>query len=297
LLVAGIGLGGCAAEPLTLAADPVELTDVPFFAQADFDCGPAALATILADTGVPVTADDLMPAVYVEGLHGSLQAELMAAARRYGRIPYRVHTDPQSLSTELGAGRPVLVLQNLGLPRAPVWHYAVVVGIDPVRGRIVLRSGDQARRVEPIRRFLRQWRRAGRWGIVAVEAGVLPATATPHQLIRAIVDAGRYLTPAGRDAAYRSALERWSDDVVVLFAAAANDYEQGRLNAAAALYRRLLAMEPADAAAHNNLANVLLEQGRREEALAEARAALSGLTPNDPLYDAVQDTLRHTREF
>jgi len=34
---------------------PVELTEVPFFPQEDYQCGPAALATVLNVTGVTIT--------------------------------------------------------------------------------------------------------------------------------------------------------------------------------------------------------------------------------------------------
>jgi hypothetical protein len=61
-------------------------------------------------------------------------------------IPYVLEPEVTALAAELAAGRPVLVLQNLGLERAPVWHYAVVDGID--QGDVILRSGTQQRRVE-----------------------------------------------------------------------------------------------------------------------------------------------------
>src|SRR5690606_16550407 len=109
-----------------------------------------ALATILAHEGLPVDAEALAPAVYVEGLRGSLQAELLAATRRHGFVPYRLEPDPLALFAEVESGKPVLVMQNLGLPRFPVWHYAVVVGFDPEQERVLLRSGTERRRAEPL---------------------------------------------------------------------------------------------------------------------------------------------------
>ena len=140
-------LGGCAANvPFPTNVTPIELTDVPFFPQTEYQCGPAALATILAHEGVPVDADGLVGAVYVEGLRGSLQPELLGATRRNARIPYVLEPEPSALFAELGAGRPVLVLQNLGIERVPVWHYAVVVGFDRDSDRMILRSGAERRR-------------------------------------------------------------------------------------------------------------------------------------------------------
>ena len=48
----------------------------------------------------------------------------MAASRRHGRLPYLVRGDPAELAAELRAGRPVLVLQNVGLGH----HVAAVTG-------------------------------------------------------------------------------------------------------------------------------------------------------------------------
>src|SRR5690606_29566356 len=61
----------------------VELKSVPFFPQDEYQCGPAALATSLAATGVKVTPTELVPQVYLPERKGSLQVEMLAAARRH----------------------------------------------------------------------------------------------------------------------------------------------------------------------------------------------------------------------
>jgi hypothetical protein len=286
-------LGGCATAPSfdTEQAPPVELTAVPFYPQTEYQCGPAALATVLSFAGVPTDADALVPEVYTEGLRGSLQAELLAATRRHQRIPYVLEPQVDALAAELGAGRPVLVLQNLGLPRVPVWHYAVVVGLDPERGRVILRSGTEQRREERAARFLRSWSRGEHWAFVVLEPGELPATAEPGAYVRALAGASRFLSDGGADAAFASALERWPDDELVLFAAAGRELESRDWPQAEALYRRLLGVAPANTAARNNLANVLAERGCNAAALTEARAALAATPPGDPLHAAIADTV------
>jgi hypothetical protein len=79
-------LGGCASGGPQLEAidtlgypERVELTDTPFFPQREYQCGPAALATVLAASEVSVTADALVPEVFLPGRQGSLQSELLAA--------------------------------------------------------------------------------------------------------------------------------------------------------------------------------------------------------------------------
>ncbi|HUG04491.1 MAG TPA: hypothetical protein VML92_08685, partial [Steroidobacteraceae bacterium] len=79
----------------------VELAGTPFFPQDEYQCGPAALATVLRASGVATLPDDLKPQVYVPGRRGSLQAELIGAARRHGRLPYVMPSQGQELVAEL----------------------------------------------------------------------------------------------------------------------------------------------------------------------------------------------------
>jgi tetratricopeptide (TPR) repeat protein len=290
LLAAALALGGCAAAPqLPQDAPTVELTAVPFFPQTEYQCGPAALATVLAHAGVNVAADDLVDEVYIAGLRGSLQLELLGATRRHGLIPYVLEPDAAALAAELAAGYPVLVLQNLGLDRAPVWHYAVVVGI--AGDDVILRSGTERRLIERDVRFLRSWQRGDNWAFVTVEPGALPATATAGSYVRALTSAEPLLDPAAAERGYEAALTRWPSDELVLFAAAGHRLELGDLLGAATLYRQLLAAAPQHAAAHNNLANVLAARGCYGEALAEARSALAAGTAPPELGDAIRDTV------
>src|ERR1051325_3239401 len=100
LLLFGALLTGCASfAPQTTQLrttlppklhDYVELKDVPFFPQTEYQCGPAALATVLNTYGVKVTPEDLVPEVYLPARKGSLQIEMLAAARRHGLVAYQL---------------------------------------------------------------------------------------------------------------------------------------------------------------------------------------------------------------
>ena len=57
-----------------------ELGDTPFFAQSRYQCGPAALATMLAYRRVSVVPDDLTDKVYLPKREGSVTVEMEAAA-------------------------------------------------------------------------------------------------------------------------------------------------------------------------------------------------------------------------
>lgn len=291
-MLTAIAASGCATTSgLSTRASIPELDDVAFFPQTAYDCGPAALATILTSTGVATTPETLVDQVYIAGRQGSLQAELMAATRRAGRVPTRLERSFDRLLDEVESGRPVLVLLNLGLARVPVWHYAVVVGYDAVAERVILRSGEEPRRRERARRFLRQWQLGDQWAFVATRPGDIPATATPDSYLRALVDTEPQLQDNAVSAAYDAMLTRWPDSSLAMFAVANRAFAQTELTRAADLYRRVLAQAPDHAAARNNLALVLLERGCRDDALREAERALADARI-EPFRAEILDTLR-----
>ena len=151
-VLAAAALAACASPArLELAQLPpgvperVEIAAVPFVPQDELYCGPAALATALTWSGAAVSQAELAPAVFTPGRAGTLQQDMLSAARRHGRLAVAV-ADFGALLAERAAGHPVVVLQNLGLAVAPQWHYAVAVGYDRLAGELVLRSGLEARR-------------------------------------------------------------------------------------------------------------------------------------------------------
>lgn len=276
-----LALAGCATRPPVLPpdAEPVDLRQTPFFAQERYQCGPAALAMALQTTGVDVRPADLVDKVYIPELEGSLQAEMIAAARGYDRLPYVIAPEIGALIAELRDGRPVLVLQNLGWDFYPVWHYAVVIGYLPSRDAFVLRSGTERRKVVDAPDFLDNWGKADHWGIVLLRPGKLPAGSDPRRYVRAT--AGLESTGATGAAvrAYRAASERWPDAAGVWLGLGNVLHARGDLAAAESAFRRALRVEPGMAAARNNLARVLAERGCRTAAMKQIERALTDAPP------------------
>lgn len=266
LLIAifALGLAACTSGPplrdYNLTPARVELTATPFFPQDQYQCGPAALATVLAANGAAVTPEELTPQIYLPERQGSLQAEIVAATRRHGRVPYVLDTTIKALLAEVAAGTPVLIMQNLGIASLPQWHYAVVIGYDGPADRLLLRSGTTERQAMNRVRFQGTWARAGNWAMVAVMPDQPPATADSGNWLQAASALEELNQAALAAEAYRAATVRWPDQALTWQALANARYAEGDLPGAQAALRRALALAPS-AAAHNNLAHVLHQQG------------------------------------
>lgn len=260
-----MAMAGCAAGPehlvLRAAGTPVELDDVPFFAQDEFQCGPAALATVLVHEGIDVTPQALRSQIYIPGRRGSLQAELLAATRRHGHVPYILPRSLAPMLNEIRAGRPVLLLQNLGLERWPVWHYAVLVGYDPERDRFLLRSGTTHRKQMRARTFLASWVRAGRWSVIVSTLSDPPVSADVLGWLRAVApfeSTGKLELAAE---GYEAAVRRWPDEAIAWTALGNVRFLQQELRAAEESYTRALTISGSLWAARNNLVNTLVDRG------------------------------------
>lgn len=274
-------LGGCATPQTdriraTASAlpQPVELTDVPFFPQEEYQCGPAALATVLDAAGAYVTPDDLTPEVYLPKRKGSLQLELIGAARRQNRIPYVLRPELESVFAEVDSGNPVLVLQNLSFWWYPEWHYAVVVGFDLAGDRIVLRSGREKRHVIPLEIFERTWRRSHYWAMVAMPPDRLPFTAEEIPYLQSVAALERLSRWETTQTAYATALTRWPKSLVARMGLGNSRYALGDVQGAEQAFRQATRDHPDAAVAFNNLAQMLAEENRWPEALAAAQRAV-----------------------
>jgi len=288
LLLAGVlWLSGCAVQTAALQAEPpagvprsAELSFTPFFAQAEYRCGPAALATALGAVGIAAVPEALADEVFLPAREGSLQAEMIGGARRHGAVATRIPGTLEAALREVAAGHTVVVLQNLGLSFAPLWHYAVVVGYDLDAGEVLMRSGTTRREAMLLRTFEHTWARSGFWAFVALPPGEWPVTAQLNAVVEAAVGFERSATQAQALRSYESALQRWPGSLSLAIGLGNTAHASGDKRRAAEV-SRATAERHGSGAAWINLAQVLIDLGERDEAMAAARRAL-----DDPTWGA-----------
>lgn len=283
-------LGGC----LTLAprsrrptGEARVLQGVPVRTFGAERCGAGSLSAVLAYYGDEVSIDDLDAALPKSANGGVLSLDMVLAARRRGFDARMVEGDPDLVARTVLAGRPAIVmLRVLDAPgrSRDYYHYVVVDGVDPARHLFRLQFGDGKARWAPLAGLDEAWRAAGRATILVAPgpaAGSESVAAAPAVELRqavALEDAGRQAEAA---AAYRKILAGDPRSAVAWTDLGNAESSQGHAAEAERAYRRALALDPASADAANNLAWLLLEDGRElDEAERLARRAVDAGGPD-----------------
>ena len=279
-------------EEHVIKKESVYLAKTPFFPQQEFQCGPAALATLLNDSGVPVDAEELVSKVYVPERKGSLQIEMLAAGREYKRIPYQIDPTLEAVIDELYADRPVLVMQNLGFEIKPFWHYAVVVGYLSESNEIILRSGLDADKRMDVEKFLKTWQRAENWAFVLLDTDELPANPDFDRYFESVVGMEQILDAEQMIKLYEYANRQFPDQTIVAFGLADAYSRSGRASDAALQYKRILAKDPQHVAAANNLALTLQQLSCTTQALQMAEKAVALSQTSGQFVTESLDTLQ-----
>src|SRR5690554_4736836 len=263
--------GGAATPrraPATEQALPRQamIEDVPFHAQRDYQCGPASLAMVLNYADVEVPMETLIPQVYLPGREGSVQPEMLATARRHGRITYVLNGSLVSLLSEIAAGHPVALILNLALPAWPMWHYAVAIGYDLDSEEVILHSGEEAQRIEAFHRFDATWARSERWAFVALPPGVLPHTVGERRALEAIAAFEQVQGPVAALPAWKGLVKQFPDSGMGYFALGNTRYAAGDAQGAIMAFRAAVERRDELGPAWLNLGLLLAAQDETDEA-------------------------------
>lgn len=252
----------------------VMLDGVLFHAQSEYQCGPAALAMMINHQGVPDTPEDLIDRVYIPQRKGSLQVEMVSAARERDLLVYPLEQKLEAILAELSAGHPVLVMQNLAFEWYPQWHYAVVVGYDLDQKVLYVHSGLNKAQTESFSVFLKTWQRAERWARVILPPGTLPASAQPLAYLKAASDLEQTGRLNSARLAYEAALQKWPDQDAALLGLGNVAWAQDRKQQSADHFRELVRRNPNMKAGWNNLSVVLDDLGCSSAALQARKCGL-----------------------
>lgn len=282
-------LGGCASTPQTRQLQSqipdnlpaaFELEQTPFNPQSQYQCGPAALATILQFYQHTISPEELVNEVYIPQRKGSLQIEISAAARRHQMLPYVLDPQLSHLLQEIASGHPVLVLQNLGLAWYPQWHYAVAIGYDLQQQHIILRSGTEKRWITPLKVFDRTWQRADHWALVILPVGQIPRTASVTSYLQTAHNFEQTSQSDLAYKAYKAASMKWPDNHRVWMLMGNSAYQQNDYTQAVSAFKKVTQLDTQQVDGWNNLAYALLADNCPQQAVKALQCGLK-IAPDD----------------
>jgi len=169
-LAALICLTGCATTTVPLAEDAKFIEKVPFFEQDDFQCGPAALATIINywhrknNTKEQLSVDSIIGAIYNMKVKGVLTLDLELYARELGFKSLQYSGTIEELKGNIDANVPIIILVDYGRGFFQQNHYIIVKGY--TRDGIILNSGGRENLVIRNESLLKIWKKTSFWMLV-----------------------------------------------------------------------------------------------------------------------------------
>lgn len=245
-------------------------------------CGAGSLSTVLQHYGDPTTMQQWDVAL-PKTRGGVMTVDMLLAARRKGFDAQLVTGTPALIEAELRSQRPViLMLQVVFAPGQAYdfFHYIVVDGFDPEGELIRTQFGDGKARWLPFKRLEKAWNGGG-------HAALLVHDDEPAALRAAVTleEEAKYAEAADR---YRAILQRHSDSAVAWTNLGNAEMKLGQHAEAEEAFRKALTTDPTSRDALNNLAWLLYQDHRLDEAESLARKAVAQRGPDSYL---ILDTL------
>jgi tetratricopeptide (TPR) repeat protein len=138
-------------------------------------------------------------------------------------------------------------------------------------------------------RFEKSWAHSNYWGLIVLEPTQIPVVAEETKYLTAVLGIEKSRQFQAAVSGYQTALIHWPGSLPGLMGLGNSYYALKDLPRAENAFREATERYPLVAPAYNNLAQVLLEQDRKREALAAAQKAVS---LGGPLLSVSKKTLQ-----
>ncbi|HEY0141574.1 MAG TPA: tetratricopeptide repeat protein [Thermoanaerobaculia bacterium] len=252
------------------------IPDVPMQKWDIKSCGAGALSAVLRHHGDTRTMEEWQE-VLPKTRGGVMSIDLVLAARKQGFEASLVTGDPNMVEAELRDGRPViLMLKVVGAPGKSFdfFHYIVIDGHDPMRNTFRTQFGDGRARWTTMKRLEPAWRSTRHAAILIRPSD--PVTEALRAAVRLEED-GKLALAAD---AYRTILEEHPAAVLAWTNLGNAELRLGRRKPAEDAFRKAISLDDGQADALNNLAWLLYEEKRIDEAEPLARKAVLTKAPD-----------------
>ena len=157
-------LAACASAPPAARQGETVISNVPFYPQEAYQCGPASLAGVLNFEGLETTPEKIAEEIFSRSARGTLNLDMALYAQQKGFSAIEYSGSMQDLKEKISAGQPLLVMVDYGFLAWQANHFMVVVGYNS--DGVIANSGKTERELINNDTFLRIWRKTGFWTLV-----------------------------------------------------------------------------------------------------------------------------------
>ncbi len=138
------------------------ISDVPFYSQKKYMCGPAALTSLLNYYGVNKTLAEVEEGIYIERLKGTITMDMLLYAKDAGLSARFYQGSLADIKQHLDDRQPLILFLSLGVEGYSVGHYIVVTGYSDKYGVVIAHSGQRMDKVINYGQLTRDWEKTGR---------------------------------------------------------------------------------------------------------------------------------------
>jgi predicted double-glycine peptidase len=140
------------------------ISNVPFYAQEDYQCGPASLAGVMNYWKIDVTPDDIAKEIYSKSAKGTLNIDMVIYPQRKGLIAEQYSGNMKDLKKNIDSGYPLVVLVDYGLWVFQSNHFMVVVGYN--EDGVIVNSGKDKGKFISEEDFIKTWEKTKFWTLL-----------------------------------------------------------------------------------------------------------------------------------
>lgn len=253
-----------------------ELQDVPYFDQAGPQDAASTVAMLIGASNAPALPQQVAPLVQDPQSGQVGTAAVRAAPAHFGRVGYVLRSRELDLEVvrQLQAGHAVLVLLHSGVVLKQ-WRYALAIGVDPASNVFILRGPGERRREMSYGDLVAAWKDSGYWAMLSLRPGDIPENADAAEWIG---DAAQMEQAGKVEAAlqaYSAVTQRWPKEGLAWLGLGRDYYALHNVRGATIAYYNATRLLPNSAAAHNGLAQALVDRQCADQAEDEAKLALN----------------------
>ena len=152
------------AQQIPQTHDMHVISDVPFFSQEDYQCGPASLASILTYWNIHTEPDEISREIFSKSARGTLTIDMMLYAQKKGLHVQQFKGSIDALRNYVDSGYPLIVLVDYGISLFQMNHFMVVTGYSN-RG-VIVHSGQFQNKLLLEKDFLAAWKKTDYWTLL-----------------------------------------------------------------------------------------------------------------------------------